>query len=138
MSAAGRAGIKARLAALLAVLPDPVDENGCAGWFAWHGLEPLPGGALALPWCEYGPRFDEFWSALQELGALDDTDYMAWPALGDYEGGRLRIADAPRDDLGKWLFAVYRQERFVTGLWAGKLHKGELGAAARRMLSLID
>lgn len=138
MSEASRAAIRARLEALLAAVPDPVDENGCEGWFAWHGLEPRPGGAVAMPWCRYGPRFDEFWDALQELGALDDTDYMKWPALADYEEGRLKIGEAPRADLGKWLFAVYRQERFVTGLWAGKLHKGELGAAARRWLSPID
>lgn len=61
---------------------------------------------------------------------------MRWPDLDEYTQGRRRIAEAPRNDLGKWLFAVYRQERFVTGLWAEKFRNGDLKAAVRRLLAL--
>lgn len=99
----------------------------------WSGC---PDGSLSAPWYECGERFDALWEALSRLGALDETDYMRWPGLDEYTEGRRRIAEAPRNDLGKWLFAVYRRERFVTGLWVGKLRDGELKAAVRRLLAL--
>ena len=124
------------LRAILATLPEEVDEDACEGWFHWHGGERLPNCSIMLPWCEYGPRFDAFWAALQRCGALDQTDYNNWPALADYLSGRKRIADAPRSDLGKWLFAVYRLGRFVEGSWADQLRLGRLKEAIARLAEL--
>ncbi len=120
----------AELRAMLAAWPGEIGADACAGWFAWRG------GGSAEPWCEYGPRFDELWAALRRAGALDESDYMRWPGLADYESGRRRMADAPRGDIAKWLFAVYRQERFVTGLWAKQLRQGRLKDAIARWVAL--
>jgi len=126
----------AELRAVLAALPESVGKDACEGWFRWRGGEKLPDGSMSMPWCEYGPRFDALWAALRQAGALDDTDYGRWPGLKDYLSGARRIADAPRSDLAKWLFAVYRQERFAEGLWAEQLQLGRLRDAVARLVAL--
>lgn len=126
----------AGLRALLAALPVSVGKDACEGWFRWRGGEKLPDGSISMPWCEYGPRFDEFWAALRQAGALDETGYMRWPGLKDYQSGAKRIADAPRSDVAKWLFAVYRSARFVEGGWADQLRLGRLKGAIARLVEL--
>ena len=124
------------LRAILATFPKTVGEDACEGWFHWGGGERRPDGSITMPWCEYGPRFHAFWAALRQAGALDDTDYKNWPALDDYLSGRKRIADAPRSDLRKWLFAVYRLGRFIEGSWADQLRLGRLEQALARLVDL--
>ena len=124
------------LRALLAAIPAKIGEGSCPGWFTVHGPKTLADGSITSPHCVYGPRFNELWAALKRAGALDDTDYMKWPGLADYETWRKRIADAPRGDLGKWLFAVYRRERFAEGLWAKELADGPLKEAISRLIVL--
>ncbi len=126
----------ADLRALLAALPVSVGKDSCEGWFRWCGGEKLPNGSISMPWCEYGPRFDALWAALRRAGALDETDYMRWPGLRDYQSGAKRIADAPRSDVAKWLFAVYRSARFVEGGWADQLRLGRLKEAIARLVDL--
>lgn len=126
----------AALRAVLAALPKSVGEDGCEGWFQWGGGERRPDGSITMPWCEYGPRFHAFWAALKQAGALDDAGYDTWPARDDYLTGRKRIADAPRCDLRKWLFAVYRLGRFVEGGWADHLRLGRLEQAIARLVEL--
>ncbi len=126
----------ADLRAVLAALPESVGKDACEGWFRWRGGEKLPDGSITMPWCEYGPRFDALWAALRQAGALDDTDYMRWPGLKDYQSGAKRIADAPRSDVAKWLFAVYRSARFVEGGWADHLRLGRLKEAVARLVEL--
>lgn len=132
----GAASAPALLRAALASFPDEVGEESCEGWFRWRGGEKHPDGSIAMPRCEYGPRFEALWSALRQAGALDETDYGRWPGLKDYRSGARRIADAPRSDLAKWLFAVYRQERFAEGLWAEQLRLGRLRDAVARLVAL--
>jgi hypothetical protein len=124
------------LGEFLASIPDGAGEAACEGWFKFHEAKPLADGSFAPPWVEYGPRFKALWEALRRSGSLDDAEYTKWPALQDYESGARRLADAPRNDIGKWLFAVYRQERFVTGLWANKLRTGEIKTALARLIAL--
>ncbi|MBL8661407.1 MAG: hypothetical protein JNM29_01220 [Candidatus Odyssella sp.] len=126
----------AELRAVLAALPESVCKDACEGWFRWRGGEKLPDGSISMPWCEYGPRFDALWAALRQVGALDDTDYGRWPGLTDYLSGAKRIADAPRSDVAKWLFAVYRSARFVEGGWADQLRLGRLKEAVARLAEL--
>lgn len=126
----------AELRAVLAALPESVGKDACEGWFRWRGAEKLPDGSISMPWCEYGPRFDALWAALRQAGALDDTDYGRWPGLTDYLSGAKRIADAPRSDVAKWLFAVYRSARFVEGGWADQLRLGRLKEAVARLAEL--
>ncbi len=124
------------LRTLYAAIPDAIGADSCAGWFAVRAPEPRTGASAGEPWFDYGPRFDELWAALRGANALDDAEYMRWPALADYNEGRRRLSDAPRGDLAKWLFAVYRQERFLTGLWAGELARGRLKEAIARLIAL--
>lgn len=132
----GGAVVLAELSAVLATFPETDGEEACEGWFDWRGGDERPDGSDTMPWCQYGPRMDALWAALKRAGALDDADYMRWPALEDYHAGRKHIAEAPRSDLGKWLFAVYRQERFVEGLWAEQLRHGRLKDAVARLIAL--
>ena len=124
------------LRAMLASLPSETNEDSCEGWFCWRGGERRPDGVIMMPWCEYGPRFDAFWAALRRAGALDEGDYGLWPGLHDYQSGAKRIADAPRSDVAKWLFAVYRSARFVEGGWADQLRLGRLKGAITRLVEL--
>jgi len=124
------------LRALLAAMPERAEGQSCQGWFAWRGGDKLGDGSITMPWCDYGPNFEALWSALRAANALDDTDYMRWAALADYNSRRWRITEAPRADIAKWLLAVYRQERFVGGLWADELAKGRLKQAVARLVEL--
>ena len=126
----------AALRELLAAMPDTVGRGSCEGWFHWRGGDKLPNGSIAMPWCEYGPHFDALWAALRAANGLDDTDYMRWSALADYNEGRRSLAEASRGDIAKWLFAVYRRERFVGGLWADEMTKGRLKQAIARLVEL--
>ena len=121
---------------LLAAMPDRAEGQSCKDWFAWRGGDKLPNGSIAMPWCEYGPNFDALWAALRAANALDDTDYMRWAMLAEYNEGRRSLAEAPRDDIAKWLLAVYRRERFVGGLWADEMIKGRLQQAVARLVEL--
>jgi len=128
----------AALRAVLESFPDRVGGESGAGWFAWRGGDEQPDGSTRMRWCDYGPKFAALWSALRAANGLDDTDYMRWPALADYNAGRRSLAEAPRADIAKWLFAVYRQERFVEGLWADELANGRLKQAVKRLVELDD
>jgi hypothetical protein len=124
------------LRVLLAAMPDRAEGRSCEGWFAWRGGDKLPDGSITMPWCEYGPRFEALWAALHAANALDDTDYMNWNALAEYNEGKRNLAEAPRGDIAKWLLAVYRRERFVGGLWADEMAKGRLKQAIARLVEL--
>ena len=136
----GRAAALARLRALAARMPEggAGETTRLPGWFEWKGGDALPDGAIAMPRCEYGPRMAEFWAVLGQLDALDEERYGGWAELDDYLHGRKRVDEAPLDHLGKWLFHVYRQERFAEGLWAGRLMAGEFKAAALRLAALLE
>lgn len=126
----------ATLRALLAAMPDRAERESCEGWFAWKGGDRLPNGTITMPWCEYGPNFEALWAALRAANALDDTDYVRWTGLADYNEGRRNLVEAPRADIAKWLFAVYRRERFVGGLWADEMVKGRLKQTIARLVEL--
>jgi hypothetical protein len=114
------------------------DKTRLPGWFEWKGGDKLPDGTIQVPWCDYGPRMAEFWAVLGQLDALDEESYGAWAELEEYAQGRKRIGAAPRDHLGKWLFAVYRGNRFVEGLWADRLLAGDFKAPALRLAALLE
>ena len=119
----------------------PILESPDADFGRWETPAPVDD-VLRMPYYVFGPTADAFRAAVASGGwIVMGFDWDAW--LQEADGSALRdrpetVATASPDQLGWFLTAIVRSDRFVEGSIAGAFESGLLAGIARRAAALLE
>ena len=95
-----------------------IEDGAGSRFYTWR----MPSGAF--PYCHYLEPMDQFWHLCRGLDLVhEDRDYLQWlPPYAEAPYSWIETADVAT--LGRFLFAIHRQERFLEGLSASMVTGG--------------
>jgi hypothetical protein len=130
--------LRARLAALAALLPRLEAEGAEASFGTWVASAERTAGVLTMPYVDYGELEHAFHAATAGW-VRPDIDWMAWGETDDALALRRdpeRLARATTEDLAHLLTTLVRGDRFNEGMLLDAFRDGLLARIARRAAAL--
>jgi len=100
----------------------------------WEGGRPLPGSdsVIQMPRVDYSDALKEVITALYDVRAVVDFDWMGWSGLELYPN-TAALSDAPDADVIRMLTTIVRSERFSEGSLKAAVDSGMFGALLTRL-----